>query len=187
MTEMKNRMKSRVWDMLSRFGTDRRGVAAIEFAVIFPFMLVLYFGVVTVGDLISANRKVTLASSALGDLVAQAPGTVTAADLNGLYAAITPIMDPLPVASVKVHILVYKKSGTAAVLRWQHNKNGTCTGTVPSNLVNMMADGNDLVLARVCTSYQPLVGTVVGAGPFNLTDQFVLRPREAPQLICTNC
>ena len=171
----------------ARFRKDRKGMAAIEFAAIFPFMLVLYFGVVDIGDLISTNRKVTLAASALGDLVAQAPGTVTASELNGLYKAIAPIMDPIPASAVKVHILVYRKSGSTAVLRWQHNTNGTCAGTLPTGMVGMMADGNDLVLARVCTSYAPITGKVVSAGPFNLTDQFVLRPREAPQLLCPNC
>lgn len=184
---MDSNFPARTRQLLSRFRKDKSGVAAIEFAAIFPFMLVLYFGVVDVGDLISTNRKVTLAASALGDLVAQAPGSVTASELNGLYAAITPIMDPIPASAVKVHILTYKKSGSSAVLRWQHNKNGTCDGTLPSGMAAMMADGNDLVLARVCTSYQPITGNVVGAGPFVLNDQFVLRPREAPELICSNC
>ena len=174
-------------DTVSRFRHDKRGVAAIEFAAIFPFMLVLYFGVVDVTGLVSANRKVTLATSALGDLVAQAPGVITESDLQGLYNAVGPIMDPIPVSSVNIQILVYKKSGATAALRWQHQKGGSCTGALPSSMAAMMADGNDLVLARVCTNYQPITGKIIGAGPYSLTDQFVLRPREAPQLVCTDC
>jgi TadE-like protein len=187
---MINRIKARANGLCgaaARFRNDASGVAAIEFAAVFPFMLVLYFGVVDVTELISANRKVTLATSAVGDLVAQAPGVITEADLNGLYKAIGPIMEPIPASAVKIEILVYKKSGASSALRWTHVKNGTCTGSLPSGMASMMADGNDLVVARVCTNYQPITGKVIGAGPFALSDQFVLRPREAPQLVCTDC
>jgi Flp pilus assembly protein TadG len=178
----------RVLSAAGRFRRDKSGMAAIEFAFVFPFMLIMYFGVVDVADLLSANRKVTLAASALGDLVAQAPGTLTPSDLAGLYNAIGPIMSPIPASAVKINILTYRKNGSAAQLRWDHDKNGTCSGmSLPSNMIDMMADNNDLVVARVCISYQPVVGEVVGSGPFLLSDQFVLRPRESPTLLCSAC
>ena len=171
-----------------RFRRDKSGMAAIEFAFVFPFMLIMYFGVVDIADLLSANRKVTLAASSLGDLVAQAPGTLTPSDLAGLYNAIGPVMSPIPASSVKINILTYKKTGTTATLRWDHDQNGICSGmSLPSNMASMMADGNDLVVARVCVSYQPITGNVIGAGPFLLSDQFVLRPRESPTLLCSAC
>lgn len=178
----------RVIASASRFRSDKSGMAAIEFAFVFPFMLIMYFGVIDVADLLSANRKVTLAASSLGDLVAQAPGTLTPSDLDGLYNAVGPIMTPIAASDVKINILTYRKNGSTAQLRWDDEQNGTCSGmSPPANMISMMADGNDLVIARVCISYQPIVGSIVGAGPFLLSDQFVLRPRESPTLLCSAC
>ena len=50
-------------------------------------MLVLYFGLVDVTNLLSANRRVTLTSSTIADLVTQASGNVSSADLDGFFNA----------------------------------------------------------------------------------------------------
>jgi hypothetical protein len=36
--------------MFGRFGRDRRGVSAVEFALLAPIMITLYFGCVEVSD-----------------------------------------------------------------------------------------------------------------------------------------
>ena len=50
---------------------DRSGVAATEFAVIVPLMLVLFFGVVEFSTGVAVDRKVTLVARTLSDLVSQ--------------------------------------------------------------------------------------------------------------------
>jgi Flp pilus assembly protein TadG len=173
---------------VARFRRDAQGMAAIEMAFIFPFMIVIYFGLVDVTNLLSAERRVTLAASTLADLVTQAPGTVSKADLNGFYNAVGPIMDPFPASSAKIDVFDFKKNGSSVVQRWTNNKNGSCGGA-PSTagLVDLMADDNDVVLARVCITYQPVTGKVFGKGPFTLHDQILLRPRQAPTLECSDC
>ena len=51
-----------------RFAADRRGIAAIEFAVLLPLMLVMYFGSIQITDAISADRQVTLVASTVAEL-----------------------------------------------------------------------------------------------------------------------
>ena len=48
-----------------RLVNDRRGVAAIEFAMIVPIMLVLFFGTVEFSSGIAAERKVSLMARTL--------------------------------------------------------------------------------------------------------------------------
>ena len=50
------------------FAGDRRGVSAVEFALLLPMMMTLYLGSVEASQGIAANRKVTLATHALADL-----------------------------------------------------------------------------------------------------------------------
>jgi Flp pilus assembly protein TadG len=50
---------------------DRRGIAATEFAVIVPIMLVMFFGRVEVSCCIAVDRKVTLMARTLADLTSR--------------------------------------------------------------------------------------------------------------------
>ncbi|MFO0993544.1 MAG: TadE/TadG family type IV pilus assembly protein [Hyphomicrobiales bacterium] len=173
---------------LGRFARAEGGVAAIEMAFIFPVMLLLYFGLVDVTNLLSANRRVTLAASTLGDLVTQKAETIKKSELTGIYAAVAPIMDPFPSSSVKINIFAYKKSGSSAVLSWSNSKNGSCGGSPStSGLATLMGDGNDLVISRVCVAYAPITGMVIGSAPITLQDEIILRPRQSPTLACSDC
>ena len=104
-----------------RFARNTRGVAAIEMAFIFPFMVVLLIGLVDVTNLISANRRVTLAASTIGDLVTQvSSGTITPANIDGFFNAVQPIIEPFDSNDVKVEVFGYRRNGGAVDLLWQY-------------------------------------------------------------------
>jgi len=171
-----------------RFLKAEGGVAAIEMAFIFPVMLLVYFGLVDLTNLLSANRRVTLAASTLGDLVTQSSETIKKADLEGIYKAVSPIMDPFPTEKLKIEIFGYKKNGSSAVLAWSNKKNGSCGGAPSTTgLAALMADGNDLVISRVCIDYPPITGRVIGSDDVRLQDEVILRPRQSNFLACTDC
>lgn len=54
-----------------RFLSDRAGMAATEFALLLPVLLILFFGVVEGSDALTKSRRVTLAANTLADLAAQ--------------------------------------------------------------------------------------------------------------------
>jgi len=171
-----------------RFRSASTGMAAIEMAFVFPMMLIVYFGLVDITNLLSANRRVTIASSTIADLVTQAPGTLNKADLTGFYNAVSPIMDPFPSSSVQIDVADYRKIGTTITKIWSNAKNGGCSRTPSTaSMTNLMSDGNDIVLARVCILYHPVTGKVFGSAPLTLHDEMVLRPRQMLTLECTDC
>ena len=60
---------------------DSRGLAAVEFAMIVPLMLVLFFGTVEFSSGVAVDRKVTMMARTLSDLTSQNISvTDTAAD-----------------------------------------------------------------------------------------------------------
>ncbi|MBY0613463.1 MAG: pilus assembly protein [Beijerinckiaceae bacterium] len=61
----------RMLALSGRFRAHAAGVAAVEFALILPFMFMLYIGVVELTQYIAADRKSTLFSRTLSDLAAQ--------------------------------------------------------------------------------------------------------------------
>ena len=55
---------------LCRFMGDRRGVSAVEFALIAPIMVAMYLGAAELTQVLTLDRKVTSAANAVADLVA---------------------------------------------------------------------------------------------------------------------
>ena len=78
---------------LRHFRRDRRGVSAVEFALIAPLMLGLYIGCVEISEGVAADRKVTLTAGALANLTSQVT-TLTTADMSNILNASTAIMNP---------------------------------------------------------------------------------------------
>ena len=66
---------SHLWFRLRRsaakLSKDCRGVAATEFVMIVPLMLVMFFGIVELSSGVAVDRKVTLVARTLSDLTSQ--------------------------------------------------------------------------------------------------------------------
>lgn len=89
----------RLKKLMFRAGADKRGVAALEFALLLPILLLMYFGSAEVTRAVLASRKLTLATRALSDLLGQQAGSVDDTKLADIFAASVPVMSPFPVAS----------------------------------------------------------------------------------------
>jgi Flp pilus assembly protein TadG len=181
-------LSSRAYGLLNSFRLSTSGVAAIEMAFVFPFMVILYLGLVDVTNLISTNRRVTLAASTTADLVTQASTTITGNTVKSFFKAIAPIMEPYSAQQTKVEVFAYRKNGSNVQMIWKQNNGGTCGGP-PSTagMSQLMTGNNDLVTARVCVSYKPLFSYVLGTQPFQTMHELTLRPRESLTLDCTGC
>lgn len=82
-----------------RLWRDRRGVAAVEFALLAPLMVTLFLGVVEASNLVAASGRVNWAAASIADLLGQTgrDETVTATDLQGYARAVQEILRPLPI------------------------------------------------------------------------------------------
>jgi Flp pilus assembly protein TadG len=176
---------------LARYRKDISGVASIEMAFIFPVMVLVYFGLVDATNVLSANRRVTLTASTLADLVTQAPGTIVKNDIGDFFEASSAIMEPFNSSSISLEIYEYKLDGSNnPVLSWTHkNATANCGAapTVDAQMKQLMTEGNDIVIARVCYTYNWVIGKIFGSAPMTLKDQLVLRPRQATSIDCTDC
>jgi len=75
---------------------DESGLAAVEFALILPVMIILFFGVYETSQALSARADVVNLTSAAADLVAQ-DNAATSDDINNVYNAANAILYPFPV------------------------------------------------------------------------------------------
>jgi Flp pilus assembly protein TadG len=163
---------------LSEFAKDKRGVSAVEFAMLLPLMLTLYLGGVEVSQGISIDRKVTLTARTVADLVAQA-STINTAGINAALGASAAIFAPYPDANAKVTVSVVTiDSNGNAKIAWSATKNGTARAvgssvTVPAAL---KIPSTSLVWGEAGYNYTPSIGYVV-TGTMALTDEIFMRPR----------
>ena len=163
---------------IRRFLRDKRGISAVEFAMLLPLMITLYLGGVEVSQAVAVDRKVTLISRSLGDLVAQAT-TVTNAEMTNILAATAAIIVPYVDAKLKITVssVVIDAQGVAKIA-WSDTKNGTAravgsTVTLPAALNTA---SSSLIWAESQYAYTPVIGYVI-TGTMNLKDQIFMRPR----------
>ena len=174
---------------LKAFHGNSRGVAAIEFAMIMPVMVLILAGLIDLTNLFSSNRKVTLATNTIGDLVTQNANEINTAQLDGIFNAARPILDPIPDSQLEISIEAYRLTGGTLTQIWHYGNGGvTCNGSgTPANISQLMADGNDVIVTRGCVITKTLVGMVLAHKNYILKEVVVLRPRQSEQLACTDC
>jgi Flp pilus assembly protein TadG len=165
---------------LTRFAKERRGLAAVEFAMLLPMMMTLFLGSVEVTTAVAVQRKVTLTARALADLTSQFT-TVADADMTNILNASSDIIAPYAAANLKsvVSELSISSAGQATVV-WSATLNGTArtvgsTVSVPSGLA---VPNSYLLLGEASYSYNPTYGYVI-TGTMTLSDQIYMRPRQS--------
>jgi len=171
---------------LARFVHDRRGVSALEFAMLLPLMMTLYLGSVETSQGIAASRKVTLTAHTLADLSSQYTD-ITNADMSNILNAASAIMAPYPVAGLQAVVseLSINAQGQASVV-WSDTLNGTArsVGQVV-NIPSALAVPNTyLLLSEVQYGYNPTYGYVL-TGTLTLSDQMYMRSRQSTSIART--
>ena len=172
-----------------RFIRDDNGLAAIEFAMILPIMLVLFFGTVEFSSGVEVDRKVNLAAHTLSDLTSQSPTTgVSDAELGFFFSAGAAILQPYsssPLNEVISELYVDANTGNAYVQWSKPFQGGTArakgsTVAIPPTLA---VKGTYLIFSEVNYLYKPTVGYVMSSAGITLKASAYTRPRQASCVI----
>jgi len=169
---------------------DRGAVAATEFAVIVPIMLVLFFGTVEFSSGVAVDRKVTLVARTLSDLTSQSPPAgVSDTDLTNYFAAGNGIMQPyIPIngyPSVRATIseLYVDPNSLQARVQWSKGIASRATSSIVPIPNALAVAGTYLIYSEVSFLYTPTVGYVMAKAGINLSDVSYTRPRQAACVI----
>jgi Flp pilus assembly protein TadG len=163
---------------LRRFAGDRRGVSALEFALVLPLMLTLYIGGAEVGDGMAIQFKSTLSARTVADLSSQSTTIDTPTMSSILHAAAT-VVAPYSSAGMVVTVSEVSTNATGrATITWSCALNGTArtvgsTVTLPNN-VN--AANISLIWGEVTYPYTPQMGYVI-TGTINMYQNIFFYPR----------
>ena len=172
---------------IQRFCKDSRGVSAVEFATVLPFMLVAYLGSVEVGNGINAKVKVAETARTVADLATQY-FTIKNADMTNIMNASSAVMAPFSTSPLVITLSeVTTDASGKATITWSDSLNGTPrpvgqTVTLPSQL---QAPNISLIWSEVTYSYTPNLGYVM-TGTLTLSDQMYMYPRLANYVTRSN-
>ena len=157
------------------------GLAAVEFAMTLPIMLVLFFGTVEMSNGVAVYRKVTLMAHTLSDLTSQSVEVQSTTDLPNFFAASTGVMAPYSAAPISQTIteIWVNPSGQARV-QWSYGSSPLTPGTPFPNLPSNLAVANSYVIfSQVGYLYKPAVGYVMPTAGVSLSDFAYTRPRQS--------
>jgi Flp pilus assembly protein TadG len=182
-------IRARTRRSLRRFLADKRGVSAVEFAMLLPLMVTLYLGGTEVSQGVAVDRKMTLVARTLADLTAQATNLADS-DMNNIKAAATAVVAPFDDTKLGFTISsVVIDAQKVAKIKWIDNRNGTVRKpgdvvTVNDTLKESATYPIYLIWAEAKYAYTPTIGYVI-TGPMNLTDQIYMRARQSDCVLRT--
>lgn len=175
-------MTLRMTRLLRSFRRDRDGASAVEFAILAPLLIALYFGCVELTDGIAADRKVTLTAGTLANLTSQTQ-TITTDGMTNILNASAAVIKPYSVGNLAATITCLKIDGSGvAKVKWSATLNGTAradgaTVTLPS--ADLAVPNTYLLWSEVSYNYTPVVGYTI-TGSLSLSDQMFMSPRISP-------
>jgi Flp pilus assembly protein TadG len=172
-----------------RFLGDGRGVAAVEFALIAPILVVLALGCFEVPRYVMVFQKLSRTSSGVADLVAQADEPMTTNQMNDIFTAGKLMMQPYDVVTNGVIIVssVNNPNGSGVKITWQKRKGSVGTasklgvqGATPGAGLPVAlspASNEEVLVAEVYYTYTPIFGTIIYNGSTLYRVSFT-RPRN---------
>lgn len=184
---------------------DRRGVAAVEFALVAPILMALYFVTMEVSQGIESNKKVSRAAAMIADLVSQEQG-VNKEDLAKIMQIGQAIIYPYNRTKPAIEITgidISDENNPKATVSWSRKlvndvaspgraKNSAVT--VPDKL---KIRGTFLIQVTTSLDYRPLVtwaadaktsmGLTAAFDSIGMAETYFLRPRTSNTVSCDDC
>lgn len=193
--------------LLARFGRNQEGVAAVEFAIVVPVLLLLFLGTVEVATGLEVNKKVDRISSMVGDLVAQ-QSSVSTNDMKAIFDIGQSTLAPYKADIAKITVTAIKVdnvegANAPARVEWSFQRVGSSTSTpyVKKSLVDIPASlrtkGAFLIKVETELAYLPLIAWTIndtvtthtgitGKG-ISMAETYYLRPRLVEIIPCSDC
>lgn len=163
---------------LTRLRKNKDGISAVEFALVAPLLLLLFFGSIELSQMMQMDRKVTASTSTLGDLVARA-AVVDDDDMDDIFAATALIFAPSPMTNARLRVSSIINNGGTPEVQWSSAQGFTphpqgTTLTVPNGLIPA---GGSVIFAEIEYDYSSTIGYFLKNDRV-LKDKFYLRPRR---------
>lgn len=177
---------------IRQWGRDVRGLAAMEFAMVFPIMIVLLLGIIELGNGIQANQKVIASSQIVADLLTRVE-EVTDEQLEDAKSAGRLALTPFDQDLVGFDIISVRYDADGAdddaepdpVIVWRDTTNMDPIANIPVNVQSLALAGDGVMLVYVRFPYEPPFGTRI-VGNITMIENTFSRGRTVPVITRAN-
>jgi Flp pilus assembly protein TadG len=171
------------------FWSDRRGVSAVEFALIAPILIMIYLALAELTLGMMASRRTSHLAATIGDLAAQSEN-LTDANITDLWSIGTSMMQPFATGTnLKMRLTsITMQSNKVATVNWSQAQNMSkyATGaSISSVTTDQIAVGESLMMTEVEYDYDSPIGNFL-PGTSKFTDTFFHHPRNGQAVTNTN-
>jgi Flp pilus assembly protein TadG len=181
--------------------SDRRGVAAIEFALIAPLMLGMCLVTWELALAIETSRKVGRAGSTIGDLVAQ-QSKMSLSELEAMLKIAGEIIQPYnrsdPTIVITALEIVEEEGATKTKVAWSYKHGSGALGKDPTDIPEKLrTPGSFLIRVDSTLDYLPVITWegankgAIGLGAsrpvYKMAETYFLRPRVSQSIPCDDC
>jgi Flp pilus assembly protein TadG len=172
------------------FRRSDQGVTAIEFALVFPVMLILLVALVEFGEAFSVGRKINNAASTASDLVSQ-ESAVTDAELDKIRTIARELVKPYRTAPLILRITSVVADNQVqdnvrkATVEWSYGPGARAVNSVfPLPQGKLTEPNSSLIITETSYAFTPSLGYFIGDITLNGIAYF--RPRVTRTIPKTN-
>ncbi len=172
---------------LRGFARDVEAIAALEFAMLLPFMLMLYLGSIELGNAMAVQFKTALATRAVTDLASQY-ATIDNGTMSGILNSAATVVAPYSTSGMAVTVSeITTDSSGHGTITWSDSLNGTAhtVGTSVTLPTALQIANTSLLWGEVTYSYQPSLGYAL-TGTIRLYQSNYFYPRLSTSVTRVN-
>ena len=188
-SSLKKHLSRFKWRGIKGVGKDTGGISAVEFALIAPVMVLLYYGGIELSLLMQANRKITNVTATIGDLASRAT-ILTNDDIDAVFDSARILSAPLDNTQIQMRLTSVAPTSNDAAnpqprVVWSDGRHTTARAVgssvegLPDDLVPI---GGSIIVAEVTFDYESGLD-FLPAAERTLSDRFYLRPRRTNQIV----
>lgn len=174
-----NRYINSFLNKIKSWWQEDEGLAAVEFALIFPIMIVMLIGAFDVGRAILINQKVISSSQIGADLIARNM-SVDSSIVNETIEASRLSIQPYDTSSFGIDIvsLEFDENQQPEVL-WRETRNMMPNNASVMSTTGMFPEGEGVIIVTVAYQYEPTFGETV-IGDITMQEIAFARGRRSP-------
>jgi Flp pilus assembly protein TadG len=164
---------------LSPLASDRRGVAAVEFAMIAPALIFLVMGVLEMSFRFRASEEATRYVHQVADLISRENG-MTTDTLETVYSASVHMMQPLDTTDnldLDISSIGFVGNDATPVLYWRRVAGAPIEFNV-SEADGMGVKDEGVIRVGVRYTYESVLSTLFGGDTMAIERSAFARPRE---------
>ncbi len=188
-----NKLRTSLTRPFAKLRKDEGGIAAVEFAIILPLMVIFFIGTIELSQAITVDRRVTKIASAAADLIARTKQT-TRCEVEGILDIADEILNPYDAAPLRMSIGNVVSSAAPPIqttVSWAYQHNGGANGSnlttgntypLPNGVVDA---GDSVIVAEVQYNYSPLIFNEFITTNLQLEETFYLKPRLSAMISYT--